>query len=315
MFAELEGMGNTRYSEFHMSSGERSMLRISKEISQLENALVLIDEIDTGLHPYTQQLAMLELQRCALRQRLQVIVASHSPVVLDCVPPEARIFLDRDDATGQVRRAPQLRDIFQKALYGQSREQLSVLCEDAVAEGLIRGVLDVLNVEMELRHEDIVVGRDTGSGEFPGHVRTLAKFHKLADFVLVLDGDAREMEAPLTAIAERHGNALHLLFLPGDGPPEEWIWGRLRKRQSEYAPKLGLAADDLGTLMQDYERLVEGTVQQRDASKTALGSMADRLDRTVPDIARIVGHAEAARNAIPGFLDELRYRINSWRRL
>ena len=50
------------YSEFHMSSGERSVLRISKDISGLGNALVLIDEVDTGLHPYTQQQAMLELQ-------------------------------------------------------------------------------------------------------------------------------------------------------------------------------------------------------------------------------------------------------------
>ena len=129
LFAEIDG-GETRYSEFHMSSGERTIVRISKDISHLENALVLIDEVDTGLHPYTQQQAMLELQRSALRQKLQIIVASHSPVVLDSVPPEARIFLDRDGVTGKVRREPLYRDIFQKALYGQSRDRLSILCED-----------------------------------------------------------------------------------------------------------------------------------------------------------------------------------------
>ena len=150
LFAEIEGTGETRYSEFHMSSGERTIVRISKDISGLENALVLIDEVDTGLHPYTQQQAMLELQRSALRRNLQIIVASHSPVVLDSVPPEARIFLDRDHVTGQVRREPLYRDIFQKALYGQSQDRLSILCEDEVAEGVIRGVLDVLNVELGL---------------------------------------------------------------------------------------------------------------------------------------------------------------------
>ena len=80
--------------------GERAIVRMSKDISGLENALVLIDEVDTGLHPYTQKQTMLELQRSALRQKLQIIVASHSPVVLDSVPPEARIFLDRDPETG-----------------------------------------------------------------------------------------------------------------------------------------------------------------------------------------------------------------------
>ena len=147
---------------------------------------MLIDEVDTGLHPYTQQQAMLELQRSALRRGLQIIVASHSPVVLDTVPPEARIFLDRDESTGNVVRVPLYRDIFQKALYGQSRDQLSILCEDDVAEGWIRGVLDVLNVEMELRHEDFVIGRNTGKDEFASHIRTLGKFGKLKDFVFVL---------------------------------------------------------------------------------------------------------------------------------
>lgn len=38
---------------------------------------------------------MLELQRIALRNDLQVVVTTHSPVVLDSVPPEGRIFLER----------------------------------------------------------------------------------------------------------------------------------------------------------------------------------------------------------------------------
>ena len=183
LFAEIEAPGQTRYSEFHMSSGERSILRISKEVARLDAALVLIDEIDTGLHPYTQQQAMLELQRSALRRNLQIIVASHSSVILDSVPPEARLFLDRDDDTGEVRRVPAHRDLFQKALYGASQDQLSIPCEDEVAEGVIRGVLDVLNVELELQHGDVVIGRNSGRDEFPGpcphagEVRPAAQLH------------------------------------------------------------------------------------------------------------------------------------------
>ena len=59
LFAEVKDNDEARYSEFHMSSGERTVLRISKDISNLEDALVLIDEIETGLHPYTQQHLML----------------------------------------------------------------------------------------------------------------------------------------------------------------------------------------------------------------------------------------------------------------
>ena len=121
-----------------MSAGERALLRISKDISRLKNALILIDEIEAGLHPYTQQQVMLELQRLALRNDLQIIVTSHSPVVLESVPPEGRVFLERTE-TGVVVQPP-YRDIFQRALYGRPQDRLSVLCEDAVGEALILGV-------------------------------------------------------------------------------------------------------------------------------------------------------------------------------
>jgi AAA15 family ATPase/GTPase len=76
LFAKRKDTRNSRYSEFHMSAGERALLRISREISQLNNALVLIDEVEAGLHPFTQQQFMLELQRLALRNDLQIIVTA-----------------------------------------------------------------------------------------------------------------------------------------------------------------------------------------------------------------------------------------------
>ena len=315
LFAELDDAEHTRYSELHMSSGERSILRISKDISQLDNALVLIDEVDTGLHPFTQQQAMLELQRSALRQNLQIIVASHSPVILDSVPPDARIFLDRDDTAGHVHRVPLYRDIFQKALYGQSRDRLSVLCEDDVAEGIVRGVLDVLNVRLGLRHEDVVIGRNTGRNEFAGHVRTLGKFGKLRDFILVLDGDSRDLSETLQAVAERYGQYVEPLFLPGDASPEHWLWDSIRRRPNDYAPRLGLPAADLERTMGDVQRLVEGAVRQSDEAKAAMGALAFDLDRTVPDLARIVGQRETEANAIPELRTGLTEQINAWRRL
>ncbi len=315
LFAELDETGETRYSEFHMSSGERTIVRISKDISGLENALVLIDEVDTGLHPYTQQQAMLELQRSALRQKLQVIVASHSPVVLSSVPPEGRIFLDRDLETGIVRREPLYRDIFQKALYGQSQDRLSLLCEDEVAEAVIRGVLDVLNIEMGLRPEDFIVGRNTGRDEFPSHIRTLGKFGKLSDFIVVLDGDSRAMENRLMEVAKGYGHSLQPLFLPGDASPEQWLWKILRARPGEYANVLGLTETDIRHITDRVANLVEGAVHQSDAAKTSLRAFAEDINRTVPDIARSIGRREAENNAIPEFLGALKEQIVRWRSL
>ncbi|MDE2876483.1 MAG: hypothetical protein OXQ93_13650, partial [Gemmatimonadota bacterium] len=235
--------------------------------------------------------------------------------VIDSVPPEGRIFLDRDDDSGEVRLTPIYRDIFQKALYGQSRDQLSILCEDAVAEGVIRGVLDVLNIELRLRHEDVVIGRNTGRDEFPGHISALGKFGKLRDFLVVLDGDSRQMEGRIKAIAETYGHNLQPLFLPGDAPPEQWLWDILRKNVQGYAPRLGLGVTDMESAILELDRLAEGAVKRQDAARTALGSFAAMILREVPEIARIVGRSEAEENSMPEFLVGLREQIGMWRKL
>lgn len=317
LFAELEGGTEARYSEFHMSAGERAILRISKDISSLYDALILIDEVDTGLHPYTQQQAMLEFQRIALRNQLQIVVTSHSPVVLDSVPPEARVFLDRDEATSEVRRVPIYRDVLQKALYGQSRDQLSILCEDEVAEGLLQGFLDVLNVRMGLRHDDYIIGRDTGQSEFPSHIRTLGKFGKLSDFLLVLDGDSRSHEAVLRSTAADFGQSIQPLFLPGNGAPETWIWGILENHRNDYATPLGITSAHLEQRMRSIRQMVDGAVRQQNPDKIALEELSLEIERSVSEIARIVGQHEAQRShgEAATFLVQLEEQIMAWRQL
>ncbi len=317
LFAEAESHQGVRYSEFHMSSGERTILRISKDIAHLHNALILIDEVDTGLHPYTQQQVMLELQRIALRQQLQIIVASHSPVVLDSVPPEGRKFLDRDEATNDVKLMPAYRDIFQKSLYGQSREKLSILCEDEVAEGMILGVLDELQPKLGLRHEDFIIGRNTGRAEFPAHVRTLGKFGKLLDFVFVLDGDAHDMKSRVEQAARQYDQIVDPLFLPGKEAPERWIWLRLEDDVEVFASLLGLRADEMKRLMQEVHQTMEGAVSgDRSVAKAMLETFAEEVKRSSAELGRIVGRQDAETNhsGMAEFLIKLKEQIGAWRR-
>ena len=176
-------------------------------------------------------------------------------------------------------------------------------------------MLDVLNVKLGLRHEDVIIGRDTGRNEFAGHVRTLGKFGKLRNFVLVLDGDSRNMSEELQATAAKYGQYVEPLFLPGDASPEQWLWDSIRRRPDDYATRLGLTATDLGQKMRNVQRLVEGAVRRSEEAKAAVGALADDLDRTVPDLARIIGQREAEANAMPELLVALTEQINAWRRL
>ena len=317
LFAGLDHHNAVGYSEFHMSAGERAILRMSKDISSLTRALILIDEIEAGLHPWTQQQLMLELQRIALRNDLQVVVTTHSAVVLDSVPPEGRIFLERDATTLDVTRQPAWRDIFQKALYGQSTDRLSILCEDEVAEGVILGVLDVLNYWNGTRHDDFVVGRDTGSDEFRGHIHAFGKFGKLAGFVFVLDGDAADKAPAMIEAAGRYGHKLDPLFLPGRSSPEAWIWNAVRDRPDEYAREYGLTAQDLRARLASIEQMFAGdaTTRPQDVPKAMVMALADELTRAVPEIARIAGRleTEAARGEMAAFSVGLTEQIDTWR--
>ena len=53
------------------------------------------------------------------------------------------------------------------------------------------------------------------------------------------------MENRLKAVAEEYGHALQPLFMPGDAPPEGWIWDIVRQRPERYAATFGLAVPDM----------------------------------------------------------------------
>ena len=320
LFVDLKNNTTTqttpKYSEFHMSSGERAILHLSKDLSECENSFVLIDEIEAGLHPYAQQQLMLQLQRMALRQKLQVIVTSHSPVVLDSVPLEGRIFLDRDIETNSVQVMSSYRDIIQKALYGQSHDKLSILCEDEIAEAIVRGVLDAITPDSGLYPSDFIIGRDTGIKEFPGHVDALGKFGHLGHFLMVVDGDATEENFnAIQRSANQYPNSMKLLRLPGSVIPEAWILNCVEQQRRDYSDNLGISASDLKRKIVDIKSRCGQGLKNNEISKNVLYELAQELCTEPKDLARVCGRIEARlkRGDMASFRLELIDQIELWR--
>jgi hypothetical protein len=56
-----------------------------------KNSLVLIDEIESSLHPRAQRRLLRDLATVARQLDLQVVLTTHSPYVLEELPPEARV--------------------------------------------------------------------------------------------------------------------------------------------------------------------------------------------------------------------------------
>ncbi len=318
LFATREGAHDTTYSELHMSAGERAIFRLSKEIAQTEGALILIDEVEAGLHPWVQQLLMLHLQQLALRNNFQIIVTTHSPVVLDSVPPNGRIFLERDDS-GQVAISPPYRDIIQNAFYGRSREALNLLCEDETAEDVLDGVFDVLLPRSNARRDSVRIGRNTGADEFPTHAKAFLKFGQLDNFIFILDGDKIGSGAE-TKLRDLENGKVQLLFLPGSDGPEAWIWDVLRSYSEDRSPEarqlsfasLSALATEMGKLDSVYNSASDKTAE---IAKSKLNELAEFFDTTTHGIAREVARLETERkeSAIQPLVEDLQDRLERWR--
>lgn len=280
------------YSELHMAAGERAILRLSQEIAQLSGALVLIDEIEAGLHPWVQQLLMLQLQQLALRNNLQVIVTSHSPVVLDSVPDTGRIFLDRDES-GKVTVLHAYRDVVQDALYGRSNESLNILCEDDTAESILQGVFDVLYPQKGIKADSVRIGKDTGASEFPAHAKAFRKFGQIHNFVFVLDGDKRDSDIG-DKIREGSRTDVPVLFIPGRHAPELWVWETLARYTPEGASELGVAHSELLALMERVNAVYDSASDgPSEIAKYKLRSLADAIRRDTSDICRMIARLQA----------------------
>ena len=313
LFSEQEG--GAAYSELHMAAGERAILRLASDVSQLKGALVLIDEVEAGLHPWAQQLLMLHLQQLALRNDIQVIVTSHSPVVIDSVPRSARILLERDES-GNVQSVEPHRDVVQDALYGRPHDTLNVLCEDDASEGVIRGVMDHLVPRLRIRFDTIRIGRNTGASEFPAHAAAFRKFDVIDCFVFVLDGDQRGTKIPDQIRERARKENVDVLFLPGSGAPEAWVWDRLEADPGRWSGDLNT---DRQSLARDIRNLnaVFGIAQSTpsEIAKAKLQVLADDHRLFDEELCRIVARGEASNpaSALRELVKDFETIIRRWR--
>ena len=285
-----------KYSELHMAAGERTILRLLTDVAYLKNALILIDEVEAGLHPQLQRLLMMKLQELALLRNHQIIVTTQSNLVLDTVPQYGRIFLNRE-SDGNVAVLPPYRDAMLSLLYGTPGTVLTILCEDEEAEQVVRGIATALPPPLLLSEHSIRITRDAGKDQFPVHAEVLRKFGLIGHTAFVVDGDGRgstlRQKIQFAARAE-----VPVWFLPGNGSPEEWVWSKLKGYTEPEFRKLGKGKRDLAD---NYERLenvyIDPDKRPSEVAKTKLRVFAAECGREPAEICRLVAHREVENNS------------------
>jgi predicted ATPase len=73
-----------------LSDGTLRVLAVAAALLSVpEGSMVVIEEIDNGVHPSRAELLLRNVQRVAQERRLRVLLTTHNPALLDAIPTEA----------------------------------------------------------------------------------------------------------------------------------------------------------------------------------------------------------------------------------
>ena len=105
--AETFGNKTTEYDAPLLSDGTLRVLAVAAGVlSAPEGSLVVIEEIDNGVHPSRAHELVNRLSETAKRRKLRVLISSHNPALLDALPDDAVpnvVFCYRDSKAGSSR--------------------------------------------------------------------------------------------------------------------------------------------------------------------------------------------------------------------
>ena len=97
-----------------------------RSIPMKDNILLLLDEVDLYMHPeWQRQLLNMLSERLSLEfpgKSIQVIISTHSPLVLSDVPSRNIIYLEQNDGNCSIAHGPEMGETFGANLFSLLRE-------------------------------------------------------------------------------------------------------------------------------------------------------------------------------------------------
>lgn len=123
---------------------------------------------------------------------------------------------------------------------------------------------------------------------------------------------ARKLEAR----AAQLGQSAHAAYLPGDNPPEVWVWELLRRNPDRYGQILGMAAQALRAKLDEQENLFSGAVDKPAAiAEGKLNGVAEATAHTVAEVMRLVAGSESklGTGEVFDLVNSIEDMIGNWR--
>lgn len=205
--------GHNNFSEFHFGAGESSIIRMITRIEQAPiNSLILIEEIENGLHPVATRRMVEYLIDVAQRRSIQTVFTTHSDYALLPLPGEA-IWAS---INGKLRQGKLSVEAL-RAVSGRVDKKLAIFVEDEFAKSWVDYILreklgaDYDQIEVHAVHGD----GNAVSTHRSHHANPAIKFKSLC----IIDGDSKQSD-------DIHNG---ILRLPGT-QPEQAVFGSIQDR-------------------------------------------------------------------------------------
>ena len=231
------------YSGFHQGAGETTVAELLQR-DMPRYSLVLIDEVESSLHPRAQRRLIRDLAEHARENELQVVLTTHSPYVLEELPLAARAYI--------LQTSAGRRDIFygvtpefaMSKMDDQPHYEVDIYVEDEHAARMVVEVLAAHDPDLALQCQTIPYGAAT-VGMALGMMVAEDQFPRRT--CVFLDGD--------------RGAAPGCLILPGDDAPERVVfealqlggWVKLHDRIGRPYPEVADACARAMTAMDHHE--------------------------------------------------------------
>lgn len=178
----------SEYSEFHFGAGESSIIRIVTDIELLpESSLILIEEIENGLHPVATRRLVEYLISAAERRRIQAIFTTHSDEALAMLPREA-VWSCLDGSTQQGKLSIKAL----RAISGKVDTAIAIFTEDDFARFIVEALIRECVSD---RYDQIEVHAVSGDGNAVRiHRNRLVDPSARHKSICVIDGDSQQEE-------------------------------------------------------------------------------------------------------------------------
>ncbi len=189
------------YSEAYAGSGETAIVKLVHELMNSKDySLVLLDEPETSLHPLAQKKLINFILEQTKEKKLQVIISTHSPDIIEGMPPEAIKILYENLNSGQIGI---IENVYPENAFIHIGRTVTnkkvILTEDKLAKMIIESVLDKTN------NSDIIeiVYHPGSVSQIQQNEMTVYSKESNSKHFIVFDGDQKKEKIDITTLSDR----------------------------------------------------------------------------------------------------------------